>query len=120
MSVNDPLTPRARYHLDLTDAEAKDLRALIEPGRLRRKPARRRRETEDYAATLIRMLDRLGERAEGDVDQLPAVDAIARAAADALRTHVLRCRAIGVSWAEIGERLGTTRQAAQQRFGRNW
>jgi hypothetical protein len=35
-----------------------------------------------------------------------------------LRTAVDRARAAGSTWAEIGEALGTSRQAAFQRFGR--
>ena len=35
----------------------------------------------------------------------------------ALRTSVDRARAAGHSWSRIGEVLGTTRQAAFQRFG---
>ncbi|HEY7487574.1 MAG TPA: hypothetical protein VH912_24175 [Streptosporangiaceae bacterium] len=34
-----------------------------------------------------------------------------------MREAVARCRADGYSWADIGARLGITRQAAQQRFG---
>jgi hypothetical protein len=34
-----------------------------------------------------------------------------------LRRHVARARKSGHSWASIGFALGTTRQAAQQRFG---
>ena len=36
----------------------------------------------------------------------------------ALRAAVDRARAAGQSWSRIGEVLGTTRQAAFQRFGR--
>jgi hypothetical protein len=35
----------------------------------------------------------------------------------AIRSAVLGLRAFGYSWAEIGSRLGVTRQAAQQRWG---
>lgn len=54
-------------------------------------------------------------------DPLAGVDAareLARAADDALRASVDRARAAGRTWQEIGDLLGTTRQAAFQRFGR--
>jgi hypothetical protein len=34
----------------------------------------------------------------------------------ALRGRVMQARSAGVTWAQIGQTLGTTRQAAQQRF----
>ena len=36
---------------------------------------------------------------------------------DAIAQAVTGLRAFGYSWAEIGSRLGITRQAAQQRWG---
>lgn len=57
-------------------------------------------------------------------ETLSALDAIAfvRGAASAvdegMRAVVQRARDAGHTWAEIGEVLGTTRQAAFQRFGR--
>ena len=35
----------------------------------------------------------------------------------AIRNAVTGLREVGYSWAEIGSRLGVTRQAAQQRWG---
>ena len=43
---------------------------------------------------------------------------LARAADDALRAAVEKARAAGRTWQEVGDLLGTTRQAAFQRFGR--
>ena len=37
---------------------------------------------------------------------------------DAIAQAVTGLRGFGYSWAEIGSRLGITRQAAQQRWGR--
>lgn len=54
-------------------------------------------------------------------DPLVAVESarsLARAVDDALRVAVTRARAAGRTWQEIGDLLGTTRQAAFQRFGR--
>jgi uncharacterized NAD(P)/FAD-binding protein YdhS len=38
-------------------------------------------------------------------------------AAAALNRAVREARRAGLSWADVGDLLGTTRQAAQQRFG---
>jgi uncharacterized protein DUF3887 len=54
-------------------------------------------------------------------DPLAAVESarqLARGADDALRAAVERARAAGRTWQEIGDLLGTSRQAAFQRFGR--
>ncbi|MFG6401919.1 MULTISPECIES: hypothetical protein [unclassified Microbacterium] len=53
-------------------------------------------------------------------DHLALVAASARAEAEAralLQRSVVAARAGGASWARIGEELGMSRQAAQQRFG---
>lgn len=39
------------------------------------------------------------------------------AAESRMRHSVARAREEGATWAEVGEALGVTRQAAQQRFG---
>ena len=46
------------------------------------------------------------------------VRSLARVVEDGLREAVQQARQAGHTWAEIGELLGTTRQAAFQRFGR--
>lgn len=54
-------------------------------------------------------------------DPLAGVDAakeLTRAADDTLRAAVDRARAASRTWQEIGDLLGTSRQAAFQRFGR--
>lgn len=56
-----------------------------------------------------------------DPDPLTAVRSarqLARAVDDALRAAVRRARDTGRTWQEIGDLLGTSRQAAFQRFGR--
>jgi hypothetical protein len=56
----------------------------------------------------------------GSGSPLPALAAareLSSAAADALQEAVDRARAVGHSWREIGDVLGTSRQAAFQRFG---
>lgn len=39
------------------------------------------------------------------------------AAEDDQRNAVIDCRKAGVPWSEIAERIGVTKQAAQQRYG---
>jgi len=46
------------------------------------------------------------------------VRSLARAVEEGLREAIQNARLAGHTWAEIGELLGTTRQAAFQRFGR--
>ena len=42
-----------------------------------------------------------------------------RAAQDKLRNRVRQAVAAGASWADVGEALGVTRQAAWERFGKD-
>jgi hypothetical protein len=65
--------------------------------------------------------ERFRVRLLGDWEQHPLqgvkeVRGIERALGKALREQVRRARAAGCSWADIGEVLGTTRQAAWERF----
>jgi len=84
---------------------------------------RRKRFTEndDYAAFIQRVIRAYSRRiASGDID---ALTGIANLSADldhaiAVAITALRTRH-GYSWADIGHRLGITRQAAQQRWGDN-
>lgn len=76
------------------------------------------------------MLTRVISAARVAVDGIPAdtaltplttvtaVRALARVVDEGLREAVQNARQTGHTWAEIGELLGTTRQAAFQRFGR--
>jgi hypothetical protein len=64
--------------------------------------------------------DRFG-RHWADADPRSAVTSareLAQAVDEALRAAVLRARAAGRTWQTIGDLLGTSRQAAFQRFGR--
>ena len=86
-----------------------------------RRPRRRRDDVEnpEFAAFGRRIIRAHGRRvAAGDVEGLADLLALAgevehatQAAVDGLRKH-------GYSWAQIAGRLGLTRQAAQQRWGR--
>jgi hypothetical protein len=65
-----------------------------------------------------RVIRKLGQRVGTDFDQLGELAEIAAAADQAMRVAVSVMRERGLSWALIGDQLGITRQAAQQRFGR--
>jgi hypothetical protein len=85
-------------------------------------PKRRRRpvtENSEYAAFARRVLRAYSRRvAIGDVDSLAHMISLADDINDAISQAVSGLRDTGYSWAEIGSRLGITRQAAQQRWGR--
>ncbi|MGN9913602.1 hypothetical protein ACTMTJ_39325 [Phytohabitans sp. LJ34] len=75
-------------------------------------------ENDEFAAFARRILRAHGKRvATGDVEALidlvalsTVLDIVIAEAVNGLRRH-------GYSWAEIGTRLGISRQAAQQRWG---
>ena len=56
--------------------------------------------------------------ATGDVEALTLMTDLADEIDSAISQAVKGLRGFGYSWAEIGSRLGITRQAAQQRWGR--
>ena len=83
-------------------------------------PERTRPDTENdaYAAFTRRILRAYARRiATGDIEALTAMTSLAADIDTALREAVTGLRTFGYSWAEIGSRLGITRQAAQQRWG---
>jgi ribosomal protein S20 len=81
---------------------------------------RRRRlvENDQYAAFVRRVLRACARRiADGDVEALTRMTDLASEIDTAIGQAVIGLRGSGYSWAEIGSRLGITRQAAQQRWG---
>ena len=76
-------------------------------------------ETSEYAAFGRRMLSAWSRRvADGDPDDLTEMLTMSRALDALLREAVRGQRSRhGTSWASIGQAAGTTRQAAQQRWG---
>ena len=83
------------------------------------KRAVRVRENDEYAAFARRVLRAYARRvADGDVEALTLMTDLADEIDTAISQAVTGLRAFGYSWAEIGSRLGVTRQAAQQRWGR--
>ena len=85
-----------------------------------RKRPRRERETPEYADMVERMILAYGRRVgEGDVEELPRMIDMHRVLEEALDRAVVGLREFGYSWGEIAKRTGTSRQAAQQRWGRD-
>jgi hypothetical protein len=86
-----------------------------------RPPKPRRRdvvENDEYAAFVRRIVRAHARRvATGDVEALTDMVALSSVLDDAITEAVIGLRAHGYSWAEIGQRLGISRQAAQQRWG---
>ena len=84
-------------------------------------PKRRTRpvvENDDYAAFTTRIIAAHARRiATGDIERLTDLRVLDDHVTRAIHTAVAGLRTAGYSWAEIGNRLHITRQAAQQRFG---
>jgi hypothetical protein len=75
-------------------------------------------ENPEYAAFARRILKAYARRiANGDIEALGLMAELADTIDTSIRDAVTGLRAHGYSWAEIGSRLGVSRQAAQQRWG---
>jgi hypothetical protein len=82
------------------------------------KRPRRQVENDEYAAFVHRVLRVYSRRVgDGDVEALVLLVGLAEEINAAMAEAVKGLCARGYSWAEIGARLGITRQAAQQRWG---
>lgn len=83
--------------------------------------SKRGMENHEYFVMMRRMIRRYGERvAESDWTDLEEMLTLRAQLDDAIHTAVKGQRASGgFSWTDIGRGLGITRQAAQQRFGRD-
>ncbi|WP_203922103.1 DUF3887 domain-containing protein [Rugosimonospora africana] len=57
-------------------------------------------------------------RAQSPLDTIAMMQGAVHSLSEGLRRAVEQARASGSSWADVGRMLGTTRQAAFQRFGR--
>ncbi len=78
----------------------------------------KRVENDEYAAFARRVLHAYARRiASGDIDALTELSDLSTEVEAVLGRAVLGLRDCGYSWTEIGQRLGVTRQAAQQRWG---
>ena len=83
-------------------------------------PEQRRDNTEspDFLAAVRRMIRAASLRAAEDIEVLPGLIALGDDLDQGIGSAVRRLRAEqGYSWAAIGERAGTTRQSAQERWG---
>jgi DNA-directed RNA polymerase specialized sigma24 family protein len=75
-------------------------------------------ENDEYGAFARRIVTSYARRvAAGDVEALPRMLALSAHLDEAIGQAVVGLRGFGYSWAEIGARLGLTRQAVQQRWG---
>ena len=84
---------------------------------LTRKRRARQVENDEYAAFVRRVLRAYARRiANGDIDALRALNDIFDDVENALGRAVVGLRLLGYSWAEIGTRLGVSRQAVHQRW----
>jgi len=105
----------------LTPDTTTDSTATQRPAASTRAGKRRRAgvENTDYAAFAVRVIRAHARRvADGDVDALADLLRLAVEVDTATQTAVTGLRTFGYSWGEIASRLGTTRQAAQQRWGK--
>jgi hypothetical protein len=76
-------------------------------------------ENDEYAAFIRRIIRAYSRRiATGDIEALRDLLALARDIDTATDSAVEGLRAFGYSWADIGDRLGISRQAAHERWGR--
>ncbi len=79
---------------------------------------KRERDIPSFAGMVRRTLRALGRRvADADPEDLVELLELREVVEEAIAEAVRGQRGNGFSWAEIARGLGTTRQAAQQRFG---
>lgn len=87
------------------------------PTHRHRSRTRRICENDDYAAFTRRIVTAHGRRiGHGDIEGLTDLAHLAEDIDTAVRHAVTGLRAAGFSWTDIATRLGTTRQAAHQRY----
>jgi hypothetical protein len=83
-----------------------------------RKRVRRVRSNEEFDGFCRRILRAYARRvAAGDVEALRSKTTLSAEVAAVITLAVVGLRKVPYSWSEIGERLGTSRQAAQMRYG---
>ena len=74
-------------------------------------------EPTEFAEFTRRILRAYGRRTDLDPADLAELVGLQREFDQAVRVIVRAMRVTGFSWAEIGNGLGTTKQAAYERFG---
>jgi hypothetical protein len=108
LAVKDDLTPGCPAEQAPTKRPTRSARRL-----------RAAVENTNYAAFATRVIRGHARRiADGDIDGLADLLRLSRELDIATQQAVDGLRTLGHSWADIAARLGTTRQAAQQRWGR--
>jgi hypothetical protein len=110
------MTPITTDHPSATDDRARqsNVKSKLTPNRRRRSI-----ENDEYASFTRRVLRAYAHWvAAGDVDALADMTGLAAELDDVISQAITGLRTAGYSWAEIAARLGVTRQAAQQRWGR--
>jgi hypothetical protein len=117
-SARPPCPPRTPETAAMTDpaCPSERLSSVKNPLTLNRRG--RPVENDEYAAFARRVLRAYARRvAQGDVEALTLMLGLSAEIDTAIAQAVTGLRGFGYSWAEIGSRLGITRQAAQQRWG---
>lgn len=77
-------------------------------------------ENPEYAAFVRRILGAHARRvADGDIEALPDLVNLGDCLEATIATAVRGLRGFGYSWADIATRLGITRQAVHQRWGKD-
>jgi len=85
---------------------------------LTRKRVKRHVEDDAFAGFARRIVAAFGRRiAVGDVEDLRLLSSLSADVDTALRAAVTGLRANGFTWSQIADRLGVTKQSAQERFG---
>jgi hypothetical protein len=113
--MNDAI---ALYSAAITGPQYPPAATNIVKARLTPKRVRPVVENDAYAAFAHRILAASARRiAGGDIDALSLLTGLSADIDTAIQVAVTGLRTRGYSWAEIGSRLGITRQAAQQRWG---
>jgi hypothetical protein len=83
------------------------------------KRPKRVRETAEYAGMVRRIIRAYGRRvADRDLEELAGLAALRADLDTAIGDAVTGLRSAGFSWTDIARVMGTSRQGAQQRWGR--
>jgi hypothetical protein len=99
-----------------TDQTRSDRKNTVK-GNLTPNPRKRRVENDEYCAFARRVLRAYGRRiADGDIDAVIELKDLLNETEAILGRSVIGLHSLGYSWAEIGKRLGVTRQAAHERW----
>lgn len=117
-AVKASLTPRQLERIVKRQAATIEKLQAALAGRPAKRP-RREVETLDYVKMTKRLIRSAGSRVgESDEFELAALVTLRRDLDDAIAAAVAGQRSYGKSWSKIGAALGTTREAAWQRWHR--